>query len=50
MCMTYFFAFELSHVDDLKVPGEGNRAQDFITEFDKKFKFGDVNHGPGELR
>ena len=37
-------------VDDLKVAGEGNRAELFLEAFDKKFKFGNVNHGPGKLR
>lgn len=37
-------------VDDLKVAGEGDRAKLFLDKFDKKFKFGNVNHGPGKLR
>ena len=37
-------------VDDLKVAGEGNRAQLFLEKFDEQFKFGNVNHGPGKLR
>ena len=37
-------------VDDLKVAGEGNRAQVFLERFDKHFKFNKLNHGPGKLR
>lgn len=37
-------------VDDLKIAGEGERPKWFLEKFDKKFKFGDVNHGPGKLR
>ena len=37
-------------VDDLKIAGEDNCVQHFIEEFDKRFRFGDVKHGPGKLR
>lgn len=37
-------------VDHLKIAGEVNRSQKFIEQFDRRFKFGYVNHGPGKLR
>lgn len=37
-------------VDDLKAADEGDRVKNFFDEFDRRFKFGDVKHGPGKLR
>lgn len=37
-------------LDDLKVAGHDNNAQLFLEAFDRKFKFGTVSHGPGQMR
>lgn len=37
-------------VNDLKASGKRDNAKDFLTAFDRKFKFGAVNHGPGHMR
>lgn len=36
-------------LDDLKAAGEGDRVKQFFKEIDRRFKFGDVKHGPGKL-
>lgn len=36
--------------DDPKAAETEEMAQDFIEEFNKTFKLGGVNHGPGKLR
>lgn len=37
-------------VDDLMIASDGERPMWFLKQFEMKFKFGTVNHGPGELR
>lgn len=37
-------------VDDLKATCKEDRATAFLEMFDKKFKLGTTNHGPGNLR
>ena len=37
-------------VDDIKVAGEGDRAEDFIKRFNQKFELGTVARGPGKMR
>lgn len=34
---------------DLKSAGEADRVEHFVKEFNSRFKFGDVKHGPGNL-
>lgn len=34
--------------DDLKAAGDGDRVKKFMEKFDRRFKFGDVKHGPGK--
>ena len=37
-------------MDDRKAAGEGDPVKRFFDEFDRKFKFGDVKHGPEQLQ
>jgi len=37
-------------VDDLKAAGKGRNAKQFLEEFNRRFKLGTINSGPGKLR